>query len=474
MAHHTLGSVASGWAQDNRARRRECTIKTVAASGDLQEIAGIALKEATAAGCSDVSVLASRSDDSQVRFSNNSISLVNNVRNVLLDVYVAKDKKRIVGQTYNPTERGIKSFIASLISSCESLPPSEDHAPLPQGPFRYASQGNFDPRVAESNELVSYVKQAIDAGLSKGASRLSGSLNTESTELAILTSGGASGSDRQSKIMLNVRAFADDNASGHGLSCASYVSDFEPEKAGAVAGEYASRSRNPSQLPEGTYDVVFTSTVVANILPVARSASAFAIESGSSFLEGKLGQRVGVPALGTDDCGVVEHGLGGRAFDDEGTPTTNKLVVGEGVFRTMLHNTTTAKKFGSKSTGNAGIIAPYPFTIVFQAGGVSFEEMIRETRNGVLVTNNWYTRYQNQRTGEYSTVPRDAAFRLSDGEVREPLVGLRVSDSIPRQLERIGMISRERNWIKWWEVETPTLAPAMMIRGVRITRAVGS
>ncbi len=441
---------------------------------NLEEIAGIALKEATGAGCSDVSVLASKSNDSQVRFSNNNITLVNNVRNVTLDIYVAKERKRIVGQTYNPTESGIKRFIASLVSSCESIPQSEDYTTLPTGPFHYSSQGNFDPRVAESTELVDYVKQTIDAGLSKGAARVSGSLNTESTEFAILTSAGASGSDRQTKLLLNVRAFADDDASGHGLSCTSYVADFRPAEAGALAGEYASKSRNPAQLPEGTYDVVFTSTVVANILPVARSASAFAIESGTSFLEGKLDQRVGVQTLGIEDSGVYDHGLGGRAFDDEGTPTMHKRVVSEGVFRTILHNTTTARKFNSKSTGNAGIIAPYPITTVFQEGRISFDDMIKETRNGVLITNNWYTRYQNQRTGDYSTVPRDAAFRISGGEVKEPLSGLRVSDSIPRQLESIELISKERNWIKWWEVETPTLAPSMMIKGVKITRAVGS
>ena len=100
----------------------------------------------------------------------------------------------------------------------------------------------------------------------------------------------------------------------------------------------------------------------------------------------------------------------------------------------MLHNSSTAKKFGKdRSTGNAGIIAPRPTTIVFNKGDIPFEEMIRETQDGILVTNNWYTRYQNMRTGEYSTVPRDAAFRIKDGEIKEPLSGFRLSDSVPRQ-----------------------------------------
>src|SRR5208283_3795789 len=220
-----------------------------------------------------------------------------------LDLYLAKNKKRIVGQTYNPTLAGITRFIENLVSSCETLPVSEDYFPLPAGPFHYEGQSNYDPKVRDAS-LVQYVKQTIDSSNLAGAKRVSGSLSTESTDLLILTSAGARGRDKQSKVLLNVRAFADDDASGHGLSCTSYLSDFEPEKAGASAGDYARRALNPTQLPEGSYNVIFASTVIANILPVAREASAFAIESGVSFLDGKLDQRVGVQTFGVDDHGV--------------------------------------------------------------------------------------------------------------------------------------------------------------------------
>ncbi len=114
-----------------------------------------------------------------------------------------------------------------------------------------------------------------------------------------------------------------------------------------------------------------------------------------------------------------------------------------------------------------------PTTIVFDGGDISLEEIVRETKQGVLITNNWYTRYQNMRTGDYSTVPRDAAFRIEAGEVKEPIAGLRVSNSIPRQLSNIETTSKERDWIRWWEVRYTPLAPAMKIKGDDVTRAVG-
>ena len=439
----------------------------------IEDASQIALSEAKRQGCDDVSVICAKSNDSQVRFANNAITLVNNVRNLTFEIYVSKQRKRIIGASYNPTRQGIERFVRNLVKSCEALPQSEDYVPLPEGPFNYSGRANFDTKV-EDAPLIECVKQTIDESLHAGASRVSGSLNTESTELLILTSSGASGKDKQSQMLLNVRAFADDNASGQGLSCSSYTSEFRPEKAGQKAGADAKKALNPKQIPDGIYDVIFSSTVVANILPVASNASAFAIESGNSFLADKLDQDVAVKALTVEDYGVFNLGLGGRIFDDEGTPTQTNKIVSNGKFVRMLQNSTTAKKFGKKTTGNAGIIGPRPITIVFSNGDVPFDEMIRETKQGVLITNNWYTRFQNMRTGDYSTVPRDAAFRIEAGQVKEPIAGLRVSDSIPRQLTNIEAISKERDWIRWWEVNTPTLAPAMKIKGVHITRAVGS
>ncbi len=73
--------------------------------------------------------------------------------------------------------------------------------------------------------------------------------------------------------------------------------------------------------------MIFSSTVVANILPVAASASAFAIESGNLVLSDELDQDIAVKTLTIEDYGVFDHGLGGRVFDDEGTPTqTNESI----------------------------------------------------------------------------------------------------------------------------------------------------
>jgi len=436
----------------------------------LEEVSQGVITHAKKLGCSDVSVVVTRDHTRLIRFANNLVTLSSSVVDTSIQVYVAHQTRRAVGVTHDTSPQSLERFVARLVDSASRLAPSDDYAPLPSGPFEYPEEQNYDKRL-EGEELVEHAHQAVDAALKAGAKRVAGSLQSLVRRVHVSTSAGVAGDDSSTKILLNVRAFTEDNASGHGLSCASFLSEFNPEKAGRAAGEYAKMAESPRQLEAGAYDVIFTPTVVANILPLAEAASAYLIQSGLSYFSDQLNQQVGVETLNVWDYGVYKGGLGGRPLDDEGVPTQKTEIIAKGVFRNMLHNSSTAKKFGTKTTGNAGIISPQPNTVVFGEGDSTLEEMIQETKKGLLVTNNWYTRFQNLRTGEYSTLPRDAAFSVVDGKIGEPVAGFRLSDSVLRQLKSIHLISKTRNWVEWWEVETPTLAPYMLIKDVTATVA---
>ncbi len=50
-----------------------------------EQVAQLAMDQAKKLGCDDISVVCALSNENQVRFANNSITLVNNVRNITLD-----------------------------------------------------------------------------------------------------------------------------------------------------------------------------------------------------------------------------------------------------------------------------------------------------------------------------------------------------------------------------------------------------
>jgi len=77
-------------------------------------------------------------------------------------------------------------------------------------------------------------------------------------------------------------------------------------------------------------------------------------------------------------------------------------------------------------------------------------------------------RFQNYRNGDFSTVARDAIFRV-DKKGMHAVKGIRISDNMQRILENIEMLSKQQKQIFWWEVETPVFSPYAMVKDVSIT-----
>ncbi len=441
---------------------------------DLDELNRLAIRKAEALKVDDAIALSARGTDSMIRFADNSATVVNRVEEAELTVYLAKEKRRAIASTSNLSAAAVKKFVEDLFKSMKGLPQAEC-APLPEKVTKYSQSGGFDRKLEDVEEkLPELAKVAIDSSLAAGGKRSAGVISAGKATVAILTSSGTTGSDSRTAITLNIRSFGEGEASGHGLSCASTLRMFDPAEAGKRAGEDANRMRLASEPDAGKYEVLLSPTVASNLVEtVARAASAFSVDAGTSYLTGKLGKEVASTSFTLTDHGVTDGGLGGRAFDDEGSPTRTTRIIDQGVLGGYLHNLTTALKWKSETTGNAGLIAPHPWNLEVGEGDSSYEEMVKEMKNGIILTSNWYTRFKNYRTGEFSTVPRDGAFLVEGGEVTKPLKGMRAGDDLQRLLTSARLLSKKREWVQWWEVDTPTLCPWVLVDGVSITRAYG-
>ena len=440
---------------------------------DLQELNDRAVSAAKKLGVDDAVALSANTADSMIRFANNSVSVVNRVEEAELSVYLAKDGKRAIASTSNLEPAAVRKFVADLFASLKGLPKSE-YVPLPARAVKYSpSRLGYDRRLEDvDGDLPGLAKQAIEASLSAGGKRSAGVISAGKGTVAIATSTGTRGVDSRTAITLNIRSFAENEASGHGLSCSSALSAFHPQEAGRRAGEGARRMREATEPDAGKYEVLLSPTVASNLVEtVASAASAFSVDAGTSYLADKLGKEVASPAFNLTDHGVIKGGLGGRVFDDEGVRTRSNKIIDGGTLRGYLHNLTTAKKWKAESTGSAGFVTPHAWNLEVGGGDSGSDEMVREMKRGIILTSNWYTRFKNYRTGEFSTVPRDGAYLVENGEVTRSLKGMRAGDDLQRLFSSVRLLSREREWVQWWEVDTPTLCPWMLIDGVTITRA---
>lgn len=425
-------------------------------------------------GAEDVISIVRDYEMKQIRFSNNKIDVVKEWRKREVSLFISKDKKISVSEIEVPGDELEKEVLPRIMSNLETFKPKEDYYGIPTGPFDYTEiKGIYDEKIETMDtELVDKAEGAINSALEQGVNRVAGTLYSLVEKVNLASSSGIEASEKGTEIKINVRAFLDGERSGQWLSCSRDLGGFDPERAGEIAGEMATLSKEARSGEPGKYDLLLSPIVMGNLLDyVSFATSIFYVEAGFSFLAEKLGEKIASEKVYLRDDPTIEGGLGSRKFDDEGFPTKNKYLIREGVLETYLHNHSTSKKYETNNTGNAGWISPRPFNLILEPGRKRMEEMISEIERGILVNSNWYTRFQNYRTGDFSTIFRDGVYLIEKGEIRHRLKGLRMSENFLNFLKSIEEVGREEEKVEWWEVEIPVSTPPVWARNLRVTRA---
>jgi PmbA protein len=432
------------------------------------------LKQAEIMGASDIVLTITKSLTNQIKFANNKIMTTQTWDSVDANIFFSYQKRLMSGSIdFESKQTGEKS-LKKLFDNAKLLTPKEDYYGIASGNFKYKTPKDcYDKRIEKlEGKEVDFTQAAIITALANGAKRCAGVLYSSSWNVEKFTSSGVEAKDKGTSINLSIRAFADKDASGHCVSASRILSRFEPEKVAQQAAQFAKDSLRPQPGQPGQYDILFHPMIFANLLYYMSYAfSAFEVESGMSFLINKLNKKVGSSLVTIQDGAQMKNGFGSRAFDDEGVPTKTTNIIEKGKLKTYLHNTSTAKKFKTQTTANAGLVYPNCFNIVMKEGKSNVDEMISQMKNGIYITNTWYTRFSNYRTGDFSTIPRDAMFKVENGRIVGPIKELRLSDNMQHILENVVAISKEREQIEWWEVSIPVLVGHVLCKGLNITKS---
>ncbi|MGI0148282.1 MAG: TldD/PmbA family protein, partial [Thermoplasmata archaeon] len=354
--------------------------------------------------------------------------------------------------------------VERLVKIAKASQQNPDYAGIARGPFKYA-RTRPDAKVLSLEEGGKYVEAAVGGALDQGAKECAGSFWKNEDEHFLATSNGVKGHDHRASLYLSIRALVSLESSGHGIACATKLSQFEPEKAGQKAGRIAALARNPKPGKAGRYTVVFDPLIFGSLTDQAAGRlSAWAVLAGLSPFGKKIGKRVGSPHLTLYDDGSADS-IARKRFDAEGLPTRRTVLVNKGILKTYLHNTSTAKKFKTKTTGNAGLIYPDSHAVFVKPGDRSRDEIFSEVKDGLWLTNTWYTRYQSYMTGDLSTIPRDGIFHIRNGEVVETWKDIRVTDNLLHMLKNIVALSDKPEQMMWWgEVSVPNFVPYALIK----------
>ncbi len=123
---------------------------------------------------------------------------------------------------------------------------------------------------------------------------------------------------------------------------------------GRIAAQRTLRRLGARKVKTARVPIVFDPQMARSLLDhIFEAVNGDAIYRGASFLAGKLGERVAGENVTVIDDGTVRGGFGTTPFDDEGVPSRRTVVIENGVLKSYLLNTYTARKLGLQTTGNA-------------------------------------------------------------------------------------------------------------------------
>lgn len=411
-------------------------------------------------GADDAVVKITEEDIEQVRFSRNKIDIAKNWVERKADVFVAVGKKTM--STTLKDLDNVDNSLKTLMKFVKKTSENKNYHGIAQDGFDYTDIP-FDKKIVDA-DCKKYVHDALNEVKGTAA----GTVYKYHRKRRIATPYTHAGNET-ANIEFSIRIFLENEVSGHRVSTATDLHNFKPVKAAKDAYELAQCYKNPRSGDVGKYDLLLDPLVFGSVVNYTLgSASAFNVDAGLSFFTEKIGETVTPKFFTLIDTG---RGLYSRKFDDEGVATRENKIIDKGVYNTYLHNTSTAEKFDTETTGNAGLVTPEAWNFEVTPGDRSKEELF-EDFTGLYLTNTWYTRFQNRMTGDFSTIPRDAILYYENGKQKEAWKDIRVSDNMLNIYKSIEALSTEREMVKWWyEVFTPGIAPYVLVNDVNITKS---
>lgn len=420
----------------------------------------------------EVSIKAIVSERVMVKLWNSEPSVAQTWLTTSLELRLAKNRRIQVLEFSSTDPQQILKNIENLRTLADRVEESELYTKLPE-PTKITPLPNmFDKRIVEAMQDLSKPVEAMLNGVAKHkVDRVAGTLLLAKERKILLSTNGFEGDETKTWIEAYLRAFKGE-FSGHWAHGSTRLDLAELERVGEKASYYANITDRKADFTPGRYSVVLSPLVVGNLVNyVSFMASALYVMLGySMFLKYKVGEK-----LGSDHVSVYDRPRDpslphATAFDDEGVETKDKAIIERGIVSSLLHNSATASKMGSPLTGNAGWLVPRAWNLEVADGDLKEEELAESIRNGIIITNNWYTRLQNYVEGQFSTVSRDATLLVKNGEIVGHVGRIRISETFPNLLSKITGATRERYDVHWWEVRVPTRAPYYVAENVMLTR----
>jgi predicted Zn-dependent protease len=363
-----------------------------------------------------------------IRYARNTVSTAGEEQNVSLAVESSFGKRTGTSTINEFDDESLQKVVrraeevARLAPENPEFMPALDPQNYVEGKTFFQSTADITPedraRAAESSINPAAAKDITAAGFLQDHAGFSSMMNSK----------GLFAYNRNSGVDFTVTMrSADGTGSGWVTRDYNDFSQLDAGEASQVAIEKALRSRNPKAIEPGKYTVILEPAAAVDLLQnMMRNMGARSADEGRSFLSKKGGGTKLGEQIVDESVNIYSDPLHSevpfRTWSGDGLPQERTNWIENGVVKNMYYDRYWAQKQGRNPV-------PYPPNFVMEGGNASLEEMIKNTRRGILVTRLWYIRTVDPQTLLYTGLTRDSTFYIENGQIKHPVKNFRFNES---------------------------------------------
>lgn len=228
-------------------------------------------------------------------------------------------------------------------------------------------------------------------------------------------------------------------------------------------------AKNHATAPTGQLPIIFTPNGVVSsmIMPLMSAFNGKTVLEGASPVGNRRGETVFDRKLNLRDDAMTAYRPGSRPCDDEGVPTRQTPLINEGMVENFLYDLQTAALAGTQSTGNGSrnrgsLPTPSTSSLIISAGNTSFEDMVRDIKEGLVVEQLMGAEQGNVLGGDFSGNVL-LGYKIENGRIVGRVKNTMVSGNIYEALRDIAAIGSESRWLGGF-LQTPHIyLPALSV-----------
>ena len=407
-------------------------------------------------------------EETAVQFETNRLKHAQSRQSTSVALRIIKEGRLGYATTTEIDE--VKNLIDSAVETAQFGMPAKFELP---SPTTYPRIDIFDPAVESTpvEKMVELGEELIAMVTGHTPDILCDAMVTKDTiSLQILNSRGGQASYKKSIFSLGIMGnlirgtdmlfVGEIQSSCHPLS--------QPQEIAKVVINQLELAKNQAEAPTGELPVILTPRGVASAL-IPSLMTAFngkTVLQGASPIGGKLGKQVFDQKLSLWDDPTIAFRPHSRPCDDEGIPSQRTPLIEKGAVSNFLYDLQTAALANTKSTGNSGrgggLPAPAPSAFTIAPGKTSFEEMVSDIKEGLVIEQLMGAEQGNILGGDFSGNVL-LGYKVESGKIVGRVKDTMVSGNVYQALKEVTAIGSHAKWVGGFIQTPPIYCPRLSV-----------